>query len=167
MAVALTGLTACSAAVAGQPTGAAAPAVPTHAPPSAHVEFTNDPRGVSGTRAFDLTGGPDSTCDVDTGSTRVAVRDSAAAKGMLSTVAVDVTLGAPGAVTVSTDFNSDAAGTDYDTSYVTGDGAKGQATAGATMAPDGRLVVSFDARSWDGATYRGTVSCLPQRSGPA
>jgi hypothetical protein len=70
-------------------------------------------------------------------------------------------------VTVSTDFNSDAAGTDYDTSYATDDGAKGQATATAAMSPDGRLMVSFEVRSWDGATYHGTVSCLPRAKGSA
>lgn len=81
---------------------------------------------MSGPRTFDLTGDPDSTCEVDTGSTRVAVRDNAA-----------------------------------------DDGAKGQAGATAAMSLDGRLMVSFEARSWDGATYHGTVSCLPRAKGSA
>ncbi|GAA4545475.1 hypothetical protein [Pseudonocardia xishanensis] len=147
------GLAGC-AAVPAAPTVAPAPAVARDAPPSAHVQFSVDPRDVAGRASYDLTG--EATCSSEAGTTKVSIRDDAAAKGALD--AVYLTVPAAGSPVVEPTFNSDRGGWSYDTSYVTSDGRAGTATATAAVR-DGRVEVTFDARTWDGAVYSGTANC--------
>jgi len=144
------GLAGCAAV----PTVAAAPAVARDAAPTAHVEFSVDPRDVAGRATHDLTG--ESTCSSEAGTTKVSIRDDAAAKDALD--ALYLTIPATGATVVEPSFNSDRGGWSYDTSYVTSDGQAGTATATATVR-DGRVDVVFDGRTWDGAVYSGTANC--------
>ncbi|WP_181782618.1 hypothetical protein [Pseudonocardia pini] len=155
-AASITGLTGC-AALPAAPTVAPAPAVAVDAPPQAQVRFAVDPRDVAGLTPYDLTGvTADGSCSTDAGTTKVSVRDDAAPKGSLE--ALYLTIPASGPPVVEPTFHSDRGGWSYDTSYATSDGRQGSATATATVR-DGRLEVTFDGRTWDGAVFSGTASC--------